>query len=844
MYLKKLILFLPVFFIFSGAILFAQDEEEWYIGKPIKDIRFDGLNHVSLKELEGITEPFLAQRFTDELFWELQGKLYALELFDEVKPNAVPADTLGSEVIIRFEVVERPVVSKITFRGNKGLRNSELLDVVSLKTNSVANQLKIRLDEQAIIDKYLQKGFPDITVRSEIGNVENSAVEVIFHISEGEKITIEDIRFEGNSIFSERTLRSQISLKPKGIINDGAFMETKLVVDRAVLTQFYHDRGYITMEITDLIREIRKDEKGNHLTLVFRVNEGQLWTFGGVTFEGNHIFSEAQLQALIKSKTGDIVNAGRLEMDLQGVADLYYENGYIFNTIGREEIKDTSENVISYRIPIVERGRAHIERIIVRGNTKTKDHVIRREIPLEPGDVFSKTKIMDGLRNLYNLQYFSEVVPDTPAGSADSLMDLIVNVEEQHTTDIQAGITFSGSSDPDAFPISGLLKWSDRNFLGGGNTLGAELNASPDIQNISLQYTHRWIFGLPLSGGFDFTIQHAKRAAAMDNAAPFFEGNETFAFPDGFWSFAEYDAAGKLPPDAYLMSYEQWSISLGFSTGYRFLIPQGILSLGGGIRVGVKYNDFDNITYRPFDRSLRTRHGEWTPATVFNLSVSLDQRDIYYDPNKGYYFSERFAVYGILPEDVEIEHYNRNDIKAEWFHTLWNWQVHEKWAFKGVFGIHTGLSLIFPQPGYGENPIIEDVNKLSIDGMFIGRGWTGERLNRGLALWENWMELRIPIVPGIIALDWFFDMAVRRPKPGDMFKVFSSEGHNLLEDMRFSFGGGVRFALPQFPFRFLFAKRFHVVGNEFKWVSGSIGGDPNNPALGLDFVISFAVSSY
>jgi outer membrane protein insertion porin family len=827
---------------FRAVSVFAQDDE-WYLGKPIERITFDGLNHVKQSDLEGVTGQYVAKTFTDELFWELTGQLYALELFEDINPSAVPADPLGSAVIIHFTVVERPFVSSITFEGNKGLRRSELLDVISLKLNDVVNQLKIRVDEQAIYDKYLEKGFPDASVRSETATDKNGNIQVKFIISEGDKITIEAIQFEGNSVFSGNTLQNQLTLKKKNLFNDGAFREAKLIADRASIDRFYHDRGYIDAEVTDVTREIRSDKKGNHLTLVFHVYEGSIYTFGGVTFAGNHIFSTEELQKLIYSKTGDTVNAGRLEQDLQRVADLYFENGYIFNTIGREEQRNTITQTISYMVPIVERGRAHIERIIVRGNKKTKDYVILREMPLEPGDVFSKTKVMTGLRNLYNLQYFSNVFPDTPQGSADSLMDLIINVDEQPTTDIQAGLSFSGSSDPDAFPVSLVLKWNDRNFRGTGNITGVEINAAPEIQSISFRYTHRWLFGLPLSGGFDLSLQHSQRLAAMDNQPPFFNGDEDKAFPDGFSSFEEYDNAGKLPSNAFLMKYEQWNISLGFSTGYRWNIPFGIFSLGGSIRTGIRYNDFDGEIYRAFDPSIRDRNKQWTPSDSLAFSVSLDDRDIYYDPSRGYYVSERIGFYGLLPNDIELEYYTRNDTKAEWFYTLWNWQVSEKWAFKGVFGIHTGLSFIFPL--FHDQPIIEDANKLSIDGMFIGRGWTGERLNRGLALWENWAEVRIPVFPGILALDLFFDAAARRPKPADMFKRVSVEGHTLADDMRYSFGAGLRFALPQFPFRFLFLKRFSTPGGVFQWQRGALGGKPGDDgSSGIDFVISFAISTY
>jgi outer membrane protein insertion porin family len=842
-----------LFFCLAIVVVFAQTArsgDEWYQGKIIKNIVFSGLRHVKLAELEGLMEPYKGRQFDDSLFLEIQGKLYALEYFDLISPSVEHADYTGTEITIRFLVTERPIVSRINFFGNTGLRRTELLELISIKNNDVINNAKIAIDELAISNKYLELGYPDVKISSETQPAPNSTITLNFYITEGDKISIAGFRFEGNAIFSTRTLRSQLSLKAKSLINKGAFQESKLIADIASLTQYYHDRGYIDAEVVDVTREIEKDSKGNNnMTLTFRISEGRIYTFGGVTFEGNLIFSTAQLSALIRSKMGETINSRRLEADLQNVSDLYYENGYIFNTINREEIKNTVEGVVAYHITIVERGRAHIENIIIRGNEKTKTEVILREIPLEPGDVFSKTKVMEGLRNLMNLQFFTMVTPETPFGSEDSLMDLVFVVDEQPTTDLQFGLTFSGSTDPESFPVSGLIKWNDRNFQGTGNQFGADLNISFDTASLSVNYNQRWMFGLPFSGGFDFTAQWSKRLAATDNRG-YFNGDEIYAFPDGFDRRDEYESAFKLPPREFLMDYNQWYLSLGFSTGYRWSTFLGILSIGGGIRTGLILNDYDDGIYRPFDPALRERHNEWTPKTSLWTSVSLDQRDLYYDPSKGYYAYERFGLYGIFGKDfngrdMEREYYLRNDIKTEYYLTLFNIPVTEKWNFKTVLALHSGLSVIFKQPGRDQKsltPKIEEVNQLAVDGMFTGRGWNAEYRNKGLLLWDNWVELRIPVIPGILAWDFFFDAAGVESVQGYYFgKNNEGKPNFTIDNMRFSFGAGLRFTMPQFPLRFSLAKRFRTIDGVFTWEKGSIFGN-DDPASGIDPVISFAIS--
>ncbi|MCL2184502.1 MAG: outer membrane protein assembly factor BamA [Treponema sp.] len=835
-----------VFLLFMPLVLcFAQnDESEWYQGKPIKEIVFSGLKNITTSQLDGLMNPYKGQVFTDNLFFELMGKLYALEYFEHIEPSLHRANADGSEIIIRFSVIERPIISRINFIGNQGLRRAELLDTISSKVSDIYNQAKVRVDIEAIKNKYIEKGYPNVVITTSETKTNDLNIALNFHITENELITISRIEFQGNTKYSSNALRGQLSLKAKSLLNNGAFQEAKLLADRDAVTKYYHDRGYIDAVVRDVTRTFEADGKKSGMILTFMIEEGHEFKFGGISFEGNVIFTTEQLQKLITSKVDEIVNMTRLGMDIQRVADLYYENGYIFNTISPVQDKNSQTNMISYNIFIIERSRAYVENIIIIGNQKTKNEVILREIPLEPGDVFSRTKIMEALRNLYNLQYFSNVMPDTLPGSAESLMDLVFTLEEQPTTDIQFGLTFSGSADPDTFPISGLIKWTDRNIFGSGNEFGAELNSSViDTTTFSLNYLHRWVFGLPLSLGIDLSVNYTRNFATMDNQPPFFNGDEEYAFPDGFYSRDEYESGSRLPTRDYLMEYNQWYLSVGFSTGYRWFTFLGIFGINGGIRFGMLRNEYDNQLFRPFDPTLRQSNNQWTPRNSVYISLSLDQRDIFYDPSKGYYAFQRFSLYGLFNE--EREHYIRTDTKIQYFIKLFDIPVNEKWNFKSVLALHAGLSTLLTQFNRDgkDLPTIEDRNKLSIDGMFVGRGWSRAYQKKGFLLFDSWVELRFPVVPGFIAFDFFFDAAAVEEEQGYYFGTNSSNKPNFtIESFRFSYGGGFRFTMPQFPIRLSLVKCFSIVDGNVKWEPGALFGDPNKPWLGMDLVMSFNLS--
>jgi outer membrane protein insertion porin family len=831
---KGLIALLLIFVSFFSFGQESRDGQDWYYGKPVKDITWEGLNNVKISELESIGDNFIGRIFDDEMFFDLQERIYGLELFDYITPSALPGDASAQSVILKFTVSEKPIVARIVFEGNIALRRNELLDAILIKPNDVFTSLKALYDESAIKEKYLSKGFTQVQVKSETRTIGDGQLLLVFTISEGEKIAIEGFRFEGNTSFSDRALRRLLSLKAKSLVNDGAFKESALSEDIAAIESYYRERGYVDARVIDVARDANlESEKGlNMLTLVFKIVEGKQYTYRGVSFQGNKIFTDEQLAAKLSLKPGQILNFKRLENDYQAIVDLYYENGYIFNTINRSEERDEIGLSIAYTIMVVERPRAHIENIIIEGNVRTKDHVIMREIPLQEGDIFSKTKVFNALRNLYNLQFFSNVMPETPPGSEENLMDLVFVLEEQPTADIQFGVTFSGTTDVEKSPVSAMVKLGDKNFLGYGNTVGAEVTYSPDLQKISLQYMERWLFGLPLSGSFDLTVSHGTITTPQANKNASFVGDEDYAFPYPYSSWQEYYDASKQVPTEYLMDLDRWTFSLGFSSGYRFDLNAGVLSLGGGLRTAFNNNIYDTSIYRPFDPSIRDGANEWILTNSLTGYASLDNRDIFYDPSKGYYVLQRLSLIGLLPE-IEKEKYIRSETKAEGFVTLFNLPVSDKWSWKTVLGLHSGFSCILP--AFQNLPIIKSTSKFYIDGMFYGRGWTRLYNVLGLAMWENWLELRTPLVPGILAWDFFLDAVAIKETPEAMFTELR------LQDMYFSMGGGLRITIPQFPFRFSLAKRFEFdEAGQISWKKGGIFPD----SLGMDFVLSFAISTY
>ncbi len=826
----------------SGLAWAEESGEEWFWDKPIESIRWSGIKKASKSELDSLLRNYIGTPFTPDLWLEMQSKLYELDWFETIEPQAIALDETKQSLSLLFVVVEKPSVLSVRITGNSGLRTSEILAVVGTKSGDIYNEDKAVLDDLAIKKLYLEKGYPEAEVVHEIVPSSDSSLLVLsFKLVEGTQVSLRSIRFSGNASISERTLKSQMSLKEAALFQSGAFQESKLEESKNAIIDYYQSRGYVDAKILDVFKEYEKEEDTgkNWLILTIAVSEGKQWKFGGVSFQGNVIFEEEKLRSLISLKEGSTLNYKRLVQDKQKIDNLYYESGYIYNQVGIVETRNEAESSIAYRVEVIERDRAHIESLSFKGNEKTKDFVLAREIPLEEGDIFSQAKIVEGYRNLYNLQYFSVVEPEIYHGSAENLMDLVINVEEMSTADIQFGVTLSGLGNKDNFPVSGFVKWNDRNLGGMGRNLAVNLVLSPTEQTIETSFSEGWLFGKRISRGLSLAFSHSSETTGQDIIAPIFTSED---IPDPFNSLVSGSGqwSGSLSsiPSQYLMPYENWDFSLGFNLGYTVKQRIGDIGAAGGVSSGLDMVSFDANKYRPYEAEFRQTNGQWLLTNRVYGRAYLNNLDYWYNPSSGYYAGQRFTLTGILP--FERQHYIKSETRLEAYHTLFTIPLSETWNFKWVLMGHTGFQALLRQPWYSFK-VTKDW--ISLDGTFNARGWDQLYGAKGTMVWENSLELRMPIVEQMLWMDLFVDAGAMKTESGmlDMSAatpvVVPSTGFGSLgwKNMAFSTGLGLRFTIPQFPFRFYFVKRFTFDGATIDWKTS--GWD-------FDFVLSITQPLY
>jgi outer membrane protein insertion porin family len=832
--------------LFAAVFLSAQEDEAWYLDKTIKSIEFTGVKTADKRDLDGIIKPFVGKKFSDELFLDLQSRIYELDYFETLEPSAIPVEKDPGSVIIRFAVTEKAIIEAVRFEGNSGLKAIDLLAVVTTKAGDLSNKLRLAQDEDAIMALYREKGYSQAAVRGE-ERKEDKGVAVYFVINEGQEVTVKKVAITGNQAFSEKTLKAGLSLKETGFLQPGAFRSELVDESRLMILKYYKDRGYPDALVSDGSISYETDEKKNRslATVTFQVQEGKSYQYGGMSFEGNVIFTTDKLNSLVYQKKG-VLNDSKFQADLARIRNLYFENGYVFSQITTAESRDEEAGTVSYVVKIVERDRAHISDISIRGNEKTKDKVILREFPLEAGDVFSKKKIEEGMTNLYNLQYFSEIVPDLVPVS-EQVVDLILNVKEQSTAGFNFGLSYQPvTGNPAAIPIGGFVKWNDSNFLGNGQRFEINMEGSPSKQSLIFGFTERWLLDTRWLGGVDLSFSHEQKSVAQDVLFPIFNDG----VPDPYSSLEEYRAANYVIPADSMMNYDSWSFMLSPATGYLFKTGIGDV----GVRLS-ESNKLENLFYdeaanRPYTADIRKNHDNWLLTDSFTFYTYFDAlKPSNFNPGSGIGIANRFSLTGFFP--FEAQHFLLDDVKAEVFATLFDIPVSDTWKFKAILGAHSSFTAIFPIPGV---PMAVNTGSYPrVDGMMTMRGWTDLQKFDATGIFYNWLELRMPIVEQIAWIDFFLDAgAFQTPSglllPGIGGATVQTDRPDLsylgLDNFAFSAGMDVRFTIPQLPIKIGIAKKFVIQNGALQGAGGDIFKNAADAASGFSLVISLTQPTF
>jgi outer membrane protein insertion porin family len=424
--------------------------------------------------------------------------IWKLGLFADIR---VVTEAVGAGVTLTFEVEERPAIRKVQIAGNHELGLDKINDVLELRGGAVADVAAIRRDRDRLAELYIQHGFSLATVELDLLPVGATEVDVRFTVDEHAKIRVRDVEFLGNSALSDDELRATITTRRPDALaffnHSGIYRRDALERDLSVLTARYLDAGFATVKIGAPALRLSRDKKFMHVTI--SVDEGPRFAFGAVELRGDLLGSLESHRARLGSRTGITFSRSQVELDRKALETHYRDQGFAHASVAPRMRVDHASRQIQLVFEIVRGKRTYIERIHIRGNSKTRDKVIRREMKIAEGELFNGTRVELSRRRITALGYFENVVISTGRGSSDELVELTVEVREKRTGTLQIG---AGFSSVESFVVQGQA--AHDNFLGRGHSLAFQAQVSRLRRMFTFRFVEpyfldtRWMFAFEL----------------------------------------------------------------------------------------------------------------------------------------------------------------------------------------------------------------------------------------------------------------------------------------------------------------------------------------------------------
>jgi outer membrane protein insertion porin family len=420
--------------------------------------------------------------------------LYNTGLFEDVKINVS-----GGRLIVT--VIENAVIDRVIFEGNKKVKDETLNSEIQSKSRGPLNRNAVQADVQRIIEVYRRSGRYDVRVEPKIIERKTGRVDLVFEINEGEKTAIKKIVFVGNKAYSDWKLKDVLSTTEKTwlswIKNTDVYDPDRVSADQEALRRFYLKNGYADFRIVSANVDLNRTDGGFIIT--FTLDEGEQYRTGSVEVISNMRDVDPEvLKGLVRTKTGDVYSADLVEKSIEDLTIDLAKRGYAFATVRPRGDRDFATRRINL-VYVVEQGtRAYIERINIRGNTRTRDYVIRREFDIYEGDAYNRALVDRAERRLKNLGYFKNVKITNEPGSAPDRIILNVDVEDQLTGDFSVAGGYSTAAG-----FLAEVSVGERNFLGSGNSVRASVSYGQYQRGANFSYTDPYMLGYRVAGGFD-----------------------------------------------------------------------------------------------------------------------------------------------------------------------------------------------------------------------------------------------------------------------------------------------------------------------------------------------------
>jgi len=468
-------------------------------GDAVREIRIEGTQRIEPATARSYLTIHLGDKFDPEKMDESLKALYATGLFADV---VLRRD--GNTLVVR--VVENPVINRVAFEGNKKIEDKQLNDEIQLKSRTVYSRTKVQQDVKRILEVYRRSGRFSATVEPKVITLPENRVDLVYEIDEGDKTKVTRISFIGNHLFSDGRLREVVQTVEtawwKFFTSNDTYDPDRLTFDRELLRKFYLANGYADFRVVSAIAELAPDKTGFYLT--FTLDEGERYTFGKIAVKSSvKDIDAATLEGLLTVKEGDWYNADQVEATIKAVSDALGSRGYAFVDVRPRIVRDKDKKTVSITFDVQEGPRVYVERINIKGNTRTLDKVIRRELDFAEGDAFSTSKIEESRRRLKNLGFFETADISNTPGSQPDTTDVTVEVKEKPTGEVSLGAGYSTTDG-----VIGDVGIREKDFLGTGQDLSTRFAISFRTQELDGSWTDPYFMDSNVAVGADvFDLQ-------------------------------------------------------------------------------------------------------------------------------------------------------------------------------------------------------------------------------------------------------------------------------------------------------------------------------------------------
>jgi outer membrane protein insertion porin family len=472
-------LFMPLALISAMATVQQVYAAEDYI---VRDIKVDGLVRLTPANVYGMIPLNSGDRVSDAALANAIRSLYATGLFDDIKTEK-QGDTLV------FKVVERPLISKVEFKGNKLIPKEALeegLKKMGITEGEVLKKSALQTVESELEQQYMQQGRYDADVKVVTTAKPNNRVDLTIEFVEGKAAKVVDINIIGNTVFKESEIEQAFAVKESGwtsiISRSDRYAREKMAASLESLRALYLNKGYINFNINHSSLNLSEDKK--NIFVEVSVDEGEQFKFGETKFLGDALYTPAELKALQIYKDGDIYSQEKVNAVKQLLLRKYGNAGYYYAEVNVVPQIDKETHLVDLNYYVNPGQQVTVRRINFTGNTKTADEVLRREMRQMEGALASNEKIDLSKVRLERTGFFKtvDIKPARVPNTADQV-DLNINVEEQHSGTSTLAVGFSQSGG-----ITFQAGLSQTNFMGTGNSVAIDLSRSQtqDYYNLSV----------------------------------------------------------------------------------------------------------------------------------------------------------------------------------------------------------------------------------------------------------------------------------------------------------------------------------------------------------------------